>query len=173
MTREPTESDDDASPERESTSLAELDADRDFAAPWQARAFGLAVAVADAADVDWSRFQSRLAAEIERDADGFDGASEDGDLGDTADADDVGHPAAHEADYYREWLAALERLLVEDGHIDAGTLTDRVVEFADGDRTAHEFVAGDPHGHVEGLPEGHAEGADHDHDREDGHAHPH
>jgi nitrile hydratase accessory protein len=119
-----------------------------FEAPWQARAFALAVAVTDERGEDpltWEQFQSRLVEEVEAGA----GA-------------DAGDP---EATYYRQWLAALERLLVERGALDAGDLLARVEAFEAGDRDAHEFVEGDPHGHSDRLPEGHADGSHHhDHD---------
>ena len=102
-----------------------------FEAPWQARAFALAVALTE--DTPWERFQRRLVSEVDEDA-----------------APDP------EAAYYRQWLRALERFVVEGGLLDADAVLDRVAEFHAGDRTAHEFVDGDPHGH-----------ADHSHD----HAH--
>lgn len=158
-------------PDREdSLSLPDVDADRTFTAPWQARIFGLAVVVTDSEDLDWGRFQSRLVDEI----DGESGL--DADVA-TGSVDAVQEAEAHEASYYREWLAALERLLVDDGYLDQGDLTARVAEFEAGDRTAHEFVDGDPRAHTEQLPEGHAEGGDHDHDHDhshtqhDGHSH--
>ncbi|WP_423751379.1 nitrile hydratase accessory protein [Salinirarus marinus] len=119
-----------------------------FDAPWQARAFALAVALTDEDDLPWDEFQTRLVEEV------------DADLEAGGDADDV---------YYRQWLAALERLLVERDLLDAGELTDRVGQFEAGDRSAHEFVDGDPHAHTESLPEGHAEGSGHSH----GHDHRH
>lgn len=125
-----------------------------FEAPWQARAFALAVAVTDEDDLPWDAFQSRLAAEVDRD----DGPGPTGDAG----------TDGPEAAYYRQWLAALERLLVERTALDPGELTDRVAAFERGDRSAHEFVRGDPHGHADRLPEGHAEGSDHDHHHADG-----
>ncbi len=117
--------------------------ERTFDEPWQARAFALAVALTDERDVDWERFQSRLVAEV-----------------DESTATDV---EDSEAAYYRQWLAALERLLVEEALVEPGTLRDRVDAFEAGDRTAHEFVQGNPHGHAERLPEDHAEGSTHDH----------
>lgn len=132
--------------------LPDLDSEPTFEAPWQARAFALAVAVTDGFDLEWEAFQSRLVAEID------------------ADAVDAADP---EEGYYRQWLAALERLLVEDGYLDPGELTERVAAFEAGDRTAHEFVAGDPHGHADRLPEGHAEGSHHDHGAGSDHDHPH
>lgn len=120
-----------------------------FDAPWQARTFALAVALTDEDDLPWAEFQSRLVAEV----DAADPASED-----------------TEGAYYRQWLAALERLLVEDDLLEPGTLADRVAAFEAGDRSAHEFVEGDPHAHADRLPEGHAEGHGHDHERH-GHEH--
>jgi nitrile hydratase accessory protein len=124
-----------------------------FDAPWQARAFALAVALTDERDLDWERFQSRLVAEID-----------DPPAGDADDPDE---------DYYRRWLAALERLLVEEDLLPPGDLRERVAAFADGDRTAHEFVDGDPRGHVDRLPADHAEGSAHDHGHGDDHDHDH
>ena len=97
-----------------------------FEEPWQARAFGIAVALYDdGAGFEWSAFQERLIEEVRRDDTG---------------ATDAG---ALEGVYYEQWLAALERLLVEDGAIDPGELAERAASFAAGDRTAEEFVEGD------------------------------
>ncbi|MFC7165264.1 nitrile hydratase accessory protein [Halospeciosus flavus] len=133
-----------------------------FDAPWQARAFGLAVALTDETEGEgegegeerftWDSFQSRLVAEVEADR-------ESG-----TDPDVV---------YYRQWLAALERLLVEEDVLEPGELTERVAEFEAGERDAHEFVDGDPHAHAENLPDGHAEGSHHDHGGGHGHGHDH
>lgn len=105
-----------------------------FDAPWQARAFALAVALTDGEDLDWREFQVRLVEEVEAGRDETDA----------------------EAAYYRQWLSALERLLVERDALDPGEFADRVAAFEAGDRDAHEFVEGDPHAHA------HDEG-DHDH----------
>ena len=59
-----------------------------FEAPWQGRAFGLALAVVQHLDLEWRQFQNHLIAEI--------GA----------------HP---EAAYYDCWVAALERLVLARG----------------------------------------------------------
>jgi nitrile hydratase accessory protein len=97
-----------------------------FDEPWQARAFGIAVALYDdGAGFEWSAFQERLIEEVQ------------------ADDPEVDDAAALEGVYYEQWLAALERLLVEDGVIDPGELEDRAASFAAGDRTAEEFVAGE------------------------------
>jgi len=115
-----------------------------FDAPWQARAFALAVALTDESAADglrWAEFQDRLVDEIDADPDADDG----------------------EAAYYRQWLAALERLLIERDLLDPGDLVERIAAFEAGDRDAHEFVEGDPHAHAESLPDGHAEGSHHEH----------
>ena len=59
-----------------------------FEAPWQGRAFGLALGVVDRLGVQWPAFQQRLIAAI------------------------AAHP---EAPYYDCWIAALERLLLDYG----------------------------------------------------------
>jgi nitrile hydratase accessory protein len=86
-----------------------------FAAPWQARAFGMAVGLHQEGLFEWEDFRSRLIAEV----------------GDT-------HPEDAGADasslYYRQWLRALERLLVDKGVLSAGDLHDRAAEFASGKR---------------------------------------
>ena len=108
-----------------------------FAAPWQARAFGIAMALhRDEGTLDWAAFQSRLIDEVAAaDAEG-------GELAGGKEAD-VSDPARIDARYYEQWLAALERLLVEDGLLDADEIGERAADFAAGDRTAEEFVEGD------------------------------
>lgn len=111
-----------------------------FDEPWQARAFGVAVALAAGSGVggdggpegscDWSAFQSRLIAAV-----GADGGGDPGDGGID--------PAAVDGAYYRQWLTALERLLDERGLLDPEEVAERAAEFAAGDRDASEFVAGD------------------------------
>lgn len=122
-----------------------------FEAPWQARAFALAVALTDEDDLPWDEFQTRLVEAVDEEV-----AADEG--GDDA--------------YYRQWLTALERLLVDRDLLEPGELTERVADFDAGDRSAHEFVEGDPRGHADDLPEGHAEGGGHEHG-EDGHDHSH
>lgn len=128
-----------------------------FAEPWQARTFALAVALTDEDERDrtWDDFRRELVAELDRTAGAEAGPAVDGD----------------EDDYYGAWLAALERFLVERGLVDADAFAERLAEFADGDRDAHEFVEGDPHAHADRLPEGHADGSDHHDDHPHGHGH--
>jgi len=59
-----------------------------FEAPWQGRAFGLALGVVERLGVPWSAFQERLIAAI---------------------------AASPDAPYYDCWVAALERLLLDYG----------------------------------------------------------
>ncbi|WP_266081985.1 nitrile hydratase accessory protein [Haladaptatus caseinilyticus] len=116
-----------------------------FDAPWQARAFALAVALTDELGdetLTWEEFQTRLIEEVNADREN-------------------GEPNTV---YYRQWLTALERSLVERGILDYGDLAARVAAFENGDRDGHEFVEGDPHAHADRLPDGHAEGNHHDHE---------
>lgn len=66
-----------------------------FDAPWQSRAFGLAVGLSQAGVFTWDEFRERLIAEI-------------------AEWEAAGHPA-EEWSYYACWLHALEELLEERG----------------------------------------------------------
>jgi nitrile hydratase accessory protein len=72
-----------------------------FEAPWESRAFGLAVALHESGVYEWSDFSTELAAEIA-----------------AANADDGSH-------YYERWLAALERLLLERGVVASQELAER------------------------------------------------
>ena len=136
--------------ERPTSGLAALEGEETptFDAPWQARAFAIAVALSADGAYEWDAFQDRLAAEIER-ADGS-----------TVPAD----RAASEADYYRRWLAALERLLVSDGVLEPGALTERTREFAVGDRDASEWIEGE-HDHDPGTDGSDAHDHSHAHSR--------
>lgn len=122
----------------ESDATPTEDGDPVFEAAWQARLFGLSVSMRGEDGVfEWESFQQRLAEEIATDDDSV--ASD----GRAVTADDL------EDGYYRQWLAAFERLLVENGHVDREQLQKRAAEFANGDRTAAEFVEGD-HEHDNG-----------------------
>jgi nitrile hydratase accessory protein len=57
-----------------------------FEAPWQGRAFGMALTVVDRLGLPWAEFQRRLIDEI------------------------AAHP---DATYWDSWLAALERLVID------------------------------------------------------------
>ena len=82
-----------------------------FEAPWEGRAFGLAVAMNEDGLYDWGDFREKLAAEI---------------------ASAERHGA--EAVYYERWLASLEKLAVERGFVTAAELDTRTQEYASGAR---------------------------------------
>jgi nitrile hydratase accessory protein len=82
-----------------------------FEAPWESRAFGLAVAMSDQDQYAWEDFRQRLIAEI--------GA-----------ADASNAPTS----YYERWLAAFESLLVERGFVSRQELDQRTAEYASGAR---------------------------------------
>ena len=86
-----------------------------FAAPWEGRVFGMAVALSDERVYAWDDFRSRLAAEIAA-------AEEHGDT----------------SGYYERWLASFERLLLETGVISAEELDARTAEHATGVWDVHE-----------------------------------
>ena len=81
-----------------------------FAAPWEGRAFGIAVALNEGGAYDWSEFQRRLAEEIT-----------------AAPPDDEGSV------YYERWLASLERLLLEHGMITREELESRFAAYESGE----------------------------------------
>jgi nitrile hydratase accessory protein len=115
-----------------------------FDAPWQARAFALAVALTDEhpeETLTWDEFRTRLVEEVNAER-------------------EVCDP---EVVYYRQWLTALERSLVEREILAPGDFASRVAEFEEGGRDGHEFVDGDPHAHADRLPDDHADGSHHDH----------
>lgn len=76
-----------------------------FRAPWEAKAFALAVSLHEKGLFTWPEWAETLAAEIRAAQ-----AAGDPDTGET---------------YYRHWLAALERLVVEKGAVSAEQLEGR------------------------------------------------
>jgi nitrile hydratase accessory protein len=79
-----------------------------FEAPWQGRAFGLGVALCRSGLYDWSEFQRSL---IE-----------------TIAADPMGKRG-----YYEQWVAALEKLLLEKKLLSAGEIEHRAAELRAGE----------------------------------------
>lgn len=75
---------------------ARLDADHVFSAPWEARAFALALKLSEAGHFTWDEFRERLIAEV--------GAS------DKIRARDG---TSDHGEYYEHFLRALEKLLAE------------------------------------------------------------
>jgi nitrile hydratase accessory protein len=86
-----------------------------FAAPWEGRVFGLAVALSEDHAFAWDDFRDRLVAEIAA-------AEEHGD----------------ESGYYERWLASFERLLLDSGMVSAEELDARTAEYAAGVYDEHE-----------------------------------
>ena len=71
-----------------------------FEAPWEARAFGIAVAVCRAQGLEWDAFRQRLIEEISE--------------------WEQSHAGNLEWSYYERWLASLERLACDYDMISAG-----------------------------------------------------
>src|SRR6266852_3284288 len=86
-----------------------------FEAPWEARAFGLAVALNEAGVYPWRDFSQGLAAE-------------------TAAGEQHGAPAS----YYERWLETLEKLAIAKGLVTPAELDARTAEYACGAHDAHE-----------------------------------
>jgi nitrile hydratase subunit beta len=81
-----------------------------FEAPWESRAFGMAVVMNEAGRYEWNAFVEHLAAEIRDDPD--------------------------EAwTYYEKWLDSLADLAVERGLITPEELDQRTREYATGERS--------------------------------------
>jgi nitrile hydratase accessory protein len=83
---------------------ANIEEGRVFDAPWQARAFAVAVTMCQASHYTWDEFREHLMTEIAEHAD-----------------DD---------EYYHHWLSALEKLLAEKGFVAEKELDAKTQEFA-------------------------------------------
>ena len=86
-----------------------------FDAPWQSRAFGLAVGLAERGLFHWDEFRDRLIAAIA-----------------ACPAEASGESPA--TAYYRQWLTALESLLRDKGLVSARDVDARAEQFASGRR---------------------------------------
>ena len=91
-----------------------------FSAPWQSRAFGMAMALHEQGALEWEDFRSRLIAEICK--------AEAATPGEKAKSDDDGSL------YYGRWMTALTAVLDEQGLIPEQELADRADEFVSGAR---------------------------------------
>ena len=109
-----------------------------FAAPWESRAFAMAVALAERGTFPWEEFRGALIAEI--------GASEGA------------HDPAQEtrSDYYERWLASLERVLLDRDLLVEAELAARVELLAEHDEHEHEHDH--DHGHDHDHHGGHHHG---------------
>ena len=89
-----------------------------FEAPWEARAFGLAVALCEKGVYEWREFSAALAATI-------------------AAAEKENDPSG----YYARWVASLEELAIEKGLVGRGQLTARTLQFASDLHDDHDHGA--------------------------------
>lgn len=85
-----------------------------FEMPWEARAFGIAVALNEGGEYDWRDFSAGLAAAIS-----------------AAEQEDAS------SGYYERWLAALEKLAVARGLVSQEEVDARDVEYTSGVRVDH------------------------------------
>lgn len=99
---------------KEGISLPRKNGELVFDAPWEGRAFGMAVALNENGEYEWSEFQRLLASEI-------------------SDAEKSNDPST----YYERWLASLEKLLLDKGMLEAKELEVRTSEYASGERDDH------------------------------------
>jgi nitrile hydratase accessory protein len=81
-----------------------------FAAPWESRAFGLAMALTGAGVIDWEDFRQALISEIRE--------------------WETAHPPGEGWSYYECWLRALERTASSKGLVDPRALADRAEHLA-------------------------------------------
>ncbi len=96
--------------------LPRKDGELVFNAPWESRAFGIAVSLyKQGVYQDWGEFRSRLIAEIA-----------------AWECHNRDYPS--EWNYYERWFAALERLLVEKGLLSKEEIDGRTAKFASGAR---------------------------------------
>lgn len=72
-----------------------------FQAPWEGRAFGLAVVLSDKNEYSWDEFRERLVGEI----------------------------AGQERSYYESWVAALESVLLARGLVTREEVDQRAAEY--------------------------------------------
>ena len=99
------------------TALPRQNGELVFATPWEARAFGLAVALQESGVYEWREFSAALAAEIAR-----------------------VEQAGNTSTYYECWLSSLEKLLLANGFVTPSEISHRVASHA-----AHDDHAGHEH----------------------------
>lgn len=79
-----------------------------FATPWEARAFGIAVALNEGGTYDWRAFSEGLAAQVS-----------------AAEREGI------DSTYYERWLEALEQLALAQGLITTAELNAKITDLAD------------------------------------------
>lgn len=100
-----------------------------FGAPWESRAFGMAVALHAAGMYGWNEFSAQLGQEFAEHA------------GEHV-HDRVLPPAPEaESDYYAHWLASLEDVLLRKGVLSEAELDARTAQFASGEFDHHDELA--------------------------------
>ena len=97
-----------------------------FAAPWESRAFGVALALHESGRMDWEDFRQSLIGEIA--------------------AWEAAHPSGEGWSYYECWLRSLERVVSGKGLINAGDLRARQAELA-ARPAGHDHDEAGGHGH--------------------------
>jgi nitrile hydratase accessory protein len=88
-----------------------------FGEPWEARAFGVAVALCREQQIEWDVFRARLIEEIAA----WESSGSDDDWS-----------------YYERWAASLERLVLELGLLGETELTARAAQIAHADSHDHD-----------------------------------
>jgi nitrile hydratase accessory protein len=102
-------------------SVPHVDDEPDFAEPWQAKAFAMALSLHERGIFTWKEWADRLAAAVSAAQVGG-----DPDLGNT---------------YYHHWLSALESVVVEKGLLEPSAI---VARHAAWDRAARATPHGEP-----------------------------
>ncbi len=105
--------------------LPRLNGELVFRAPWESRAFGVAIALHEAGAIDYEVFRSRLIAEI------------------SAHSHEEGQDGG---DYYERWLDALQQVLVDRSIVSVAEVGERSAEIAH----AWEHDHGHHHDHSHG-----------------------
>jgi nitrile hydratase accessory protein len=100
-----------------------------FGAPWESRAFGVAIALSESRTCDWEQFRSRLIAEIG-----------------TWEHEHAGQTEARWS-YYERWLAALERLLLDAGLLSQDEIDSRAALLEHRDAHDHDHDHDHQHSH--------------------------
>ena len=111
----------------ESIALPRSNGELVFASPWEARAFGLAVALNEAGVYAWRDFSQGLARQI---------ASEEG-----------SEEGSNASSYYERWLATLEQLVVANGLVTPAEIEAMMAEQALLDDHDHDHHDHDHHDH--------------------------
>ena len=97
-----------------------------FAAPWESRAFGVALALHDSGRIDWEDFRQSLIGEIA--------------------AWEAAHPSGEGWSYYECWLRSLERVVSAKGLVGAEDLRERLTVLA-ARPAGHDHGEAGHHGH--------------------------